>query len=483
MNICSNKREADNLHFGVLSDQFDKLRMAASTAVNGRKSRITVKGAIATVALLLTTAAANAADYDQRIDDLADSIEQKVIAWRHDIHQHPELGNREFRTSKLIADHLRKLDFDVVKDRIAPTGVVGILRGGKPGDGVVALRADFDALPVKETADVPFASTVVDDKYPGGPFPVAHACGHDTHAAMLMGAAEVLAKMRSEIPGTVMVIFQPAEEGPPLGEPFGAQAMLDAGIFRETKPDAVFGIHSTFYPLNTVGVAVGVQNGASEVFTIEINGKQTHGSMPFLGLDPMPVLAAINDGLAQIYRQIDTNDQLTISVGKIDTVGRTNIVGEKITAYGTVRTAKDSVMEDVNDRFQRIVEHAAEMHGLTASVKFEQHVPAIVHSHEWVDRMKPTAARVLGSENLWLAKPTMGYDDISVFMNAAGGGIYYLLGGQHTKFDDEGNLVAAEEGGPGPIPNHNPAYYVDDAMLKTGVRLLTYSALDSLNGS
>jgi len=422
------------------------------------------------------------AEYDARIDAAADAIEAKVIEWRHDIHQHPELSNREFRTSRLIADHLRRLGFDEVRDKIAPTGVIGILRGGRPGDRVVALRADFDALPVKETADVPFRSTAVDKTYPGGPFPVAHMCGHDTHAAMLMGAAQILAKMRAEIPGTVMVVFQPAEEGPPLGEPFGADAMLKAGVFDKVKPDAVFGIHSTFYPLGMVGAAIGVQNGASEVIKIDIEGRQTHGSMPFMGLDPLPVLAAITDGIAQIYRQIDTNEQMTISIGQINTVGRTNIIGERITAYGTVRAAADSTMENINARLERVVQSAAQMHGLTGSLTIDQHVPAVVHTAQWIERFKPTAERVAGKERLWLAQPSMGYDDVSVFMNAAGGGVYYLLGGQHTAIDKNGAVTSAQPGGPGPIPNHNPAFYIDDAMLKTGVRLHCYSALDFLHG-
>lgn len=424
---------------------------------------------------------ASAEQYDARVDKLADKYESNVIAWRHDIHQHPELSNREFRTAKLIAEHLKSLKIDVVKTDIAPTGVVGILRGGKPGDRVVALRADFDALPVKETADVPFKSTFIDKEYPGGPFPVAHACGHDTHAAMLMGAASVLADMRDEIPGTIMFIFQPAEEGPPLGEEFGADAMIKAGVFKDIKPGAVFGIHSSYYPLGHVGFATGVQNGASEVITIDIEGKQTHGSMPFMGLDPLPVLAAINNGFAQIYRQIDTNQAMTISIGKIDTVGRSNIIGQKIIATGTVRAISDAVMDDINMRLKRVVEHAAEMHGLKATLKIDQHVPTVVNKPEFVERFSGTVERVVGKDKMYTMRPTMGYDDVSVFMNAAGGGIYYILGGQNTMFDEQGNVVAAKDGG-GPVPNHNPAYYVEDSVLKTGVRLEAYSALDYLHG-
>lgn len=420
-------------------------------------------------------------NYDAHIDQLADKHEKDVIAWRHDIHQNPELSNREFRTAKLIAEHLKGLNLDEVRTDIAPTGVVGILKGGQPGDRVVALRADFDALPVKESADVPFKSTRIDEDYPGGPFPVAHACGHDTHAAMLMGAASVLAEMRDEIPGTIMFLFQPAEEGPPLGEQFGADAMVKAGVFKDLKPGATFGMHTSFFPDGYIGYAEGVQNGASEVITIDIEGKQTHGSMPFMGLDPLPVLAAINDGFAQIYRQIDTNMAMTISIGKIETVGRSNIIGERIVATGTVRAINDSVMEDINNRLQRVVENAAKMHGLTATLKIDQHVPSVVNAPEWLKRFVPTAERVVGKEKVFRMGPTMGYDDVSVFMNEVGGGIYFILGGQNTRFDEKGNVVAAD-GGPGPVPNHNPGFYANDDVLKTGVRLHAYSALDYLNG-
>lgn len=419
--------------------------------------------------------------YDTQIDQLADRYEKDVVAWRHDMHQNPELSNREFRTSKLIADHLRTLGLDEVRTGIAPTGVVGVLRGGKPGDRIVALRADFDALPVKEVADVPFKSTRVDNDYPGGPFPVAHACGHDTHAAMLMGAASVLAEMRDQIPGTILFVFQPAEEGPPLGEQFGADAMVKAGVFKDLKPGATFGMHVSFFPAGHIGYATGVQNGASEVITIDIEGKQTHGSMPFMGLDPLPVLAAIDNGFAQIYRQIDTNQAMTISIGKIETVGRSNIIGERIVATGTVRAINDAVMADINMRLKRVVEHAAQMHGLTATIEIAQHVPSVVNDPAWLKRFVPTAQRVVGNDKVFQMGPTMGYDDVSVFMHTTGGGIYFILGGQATRFDDHGNLVAAN-GGPGPIPNHNPAFYADDSVLKTGVRLHVNLALDYLNG-
>lgn len=422
-------------------------------------------------------------EHHKRIDRLADAVEQDVIGWRHDIHRHAELSNREFGTARKVAGHLASLKFDEVRTGIAPTGVVGILKGGRPGGKVIALRADMDALPVRETADVPFRSDMVDQDYPGGPFPVAHACGHDTHVAMLMGAASVLAQMRGEIPGTVMFVFQPAEEGPPPGEPFGAEAMLKAGAFGDPRPDLCFGIHISPLPAGHVAYAPGTLLAASEIIKIDIQGSQTHGSSPWTGLDPLPVLAAIDNGITQVYRQVNANEAITISVGKIDTVGRTNIIGEKITAWGTVRAVHDEVLDDVNKRLERVVTHAAQMHGLTATFGYDQHVPSVIDAPEWVERFKPTLERVAGPGKLHVISPALGYDDVSQFINACGG-IYAVLGGQNTKFEN-GKLTAADPGQPtgGLVPNHNPAFYAMDEALKTGVRLHAYAALDLLSAS
>jgi amidohydrolase len=255
--------------------------------------------------------------------------------------------------------------------------------------------------------------------------------------------------------------------------------MVKAGIFNNLKPDAVFGIHTTFHPTGSVGYATGTQNSASEVITITITGMQTHGSMPFMGRDPLPVLAAINDGFAQVHRQIDSNEPLTISIGKIDTVGRSNIIGETITASGTVRALNQQVIEDVNKRLERIVVKAAEMHGLSATIAFDQMVPPVINKEDWVQRFGPSAERVVGKDKVFDIKPSMGYDDVSVLMNKADGGMYFLVGAQNTAFK-EGQLVSA--GTPGLIPNHNPGFYANDAALETGVRLHAYVAMDFLNG-
>lgn len=422
-------------------------------------------------------------DLHAKIDQGADAVDAEVIAWRHDFHQHPELSNRETRTAGIVAEHLRSLGLEVHTE-IATTGVVGILRGGGDGDRVIALRADMDALPVEETVDVPFKSTVVDDDYPGGPFPVAHSCGHDTHTAMLMGAATVLAAMKDDLPGTVMFVFQPSEEGPPIGEPFGAQSMLDAGIFDDLRPDTCFGMHIGPLPVGTMAYAPGIQLAASEIIQITIHGKQVHGSSPFAGLDPVPVLAAIDNGFAQIYRQIDPNDAFTISIGQIDTVGRSNIIGEKITAVGTARAVRDAVLDDLNLRMARVVEHAAKMHGLTADFEVFQHVPAVVNDQAWLDRLLPSVERVAGADNVHVIRPNMGYDDVSVFLGEVGG-VYAVLGGQSVRFSADGlpeGLDPDSDTGRF-VPNHNPGFYVIDEAMKTGVRAHAHVALDFLSGA
>lgn len=427
-------------------------------------------------------AAANPALSD-RLDTLADQFEADVIDWRHDIHQNAELSNREHRTAGKVADHLRSLGMEVRTD-IAPTGVIGILRGGAPGDRVIALRADMDALPVKETVDVPYKSTQVDDDYPGGPFPVAHACGHDMHTAMLMGAASVLSSVQEDLPGTVMFVFQPGEEGPPVGEPFGAQAMIEAGAFTDPKPDACFGMHVGPMPAGHFFYGDGVGLAASEILEINIHGMQTHGSSPFMGRDPLPVLAAISNGFAQVYREIDPNLPFTISIGKIDTVGRTNIIGERITAWGTARAVSNDLLEELNTRMSRVVEHAAAMHGLTAELTVHQHVPPVVNQRSWLDRLLPSVARVTGPDNPpQVMPPTMGYDDVSAMVDAFGG-IYIFLGAQNVGVEN-GKFVPIDPDSPtgGPLPNHNPGFYALDEVLLTGVRAHAHVALDFLNGA
>jgi amidohydrolase len=416
-------------------------------------------------------------DYHDLIDQLADKVEKKVVDWRHDMHRNAELPNREFRTAKKISDHLKSLEFDEVRTEVGVTGVVGVLKGGKPGDKVVALRADFDALPVEELTDVPFKSTRVDEDYPGGPFPVSHMCGHECHAAMLMGAAEVLAEMRDQVPGQVKFLFQGAEEGPPVGEDGGAAMMIKEGALENPKPDVAFAIHTAPFPANTLYYCNGDTMAASELLKIAIKGMGVHGSTPWMGKDPLTVAAEIIVALGQVYRQVPATEAITISIGKVDDHGRFNVIGDDITLWGTVRCIHQSMMQDVNMRITRIATHVAQAHGLEAEVSFDQEVPPIYNEPEWLERFMPTLERLFGHENMRSGPPMLAYDDHSCFQIACGG-VYLFLGSQDTKWTENG-LEPVDPKKPIPF-NHNPHYYVKDEVLKTGVRMHANVVMDFL---
>ena len=418
-------------------------------------------------------------DYHTEIDRLADQVEKKMIAWRHDLHQNPELPNRETRTAKIIDDHLKSLGVDEVRTGVGVNGIVGVLKGGAPGDKVIALRADFDALPVEELADVPFKSTFVDEDYPGGPFPVSHACGHDCHASMLMGAAEVLAGMRDQIPGTVKFLFQGAEEGPPVGEDGGAAMMIKEGALETPKPDVAFAIHVTPFPTNTLYYCRGDTMAASQLLKITIKGMGVHGSTPWMGKDPLTVAAEIITAMGQIYRQVPATEAITISIGKVDDHGRFNVIGDDITLWGTVRCIHQKMMEDVDMRITRIATHVALAHGLTAEVSFDQEVPAMYNEPDWLDRFMPTMERLFDAKDIRSGPPQLAYDDHSFFQIACGG-VYLFLGGQDTKWTDTG-LEPIDPSKQIPF-NHNPHFYVNDEALKTGVRMHANVVMDFLNG-
>lgn len=413
------------------------------------------------------------------LDESVDEVNAQLIEWRRHIHKHPELPNREKNTAKLIADHLTALGLDEVRTHIAGYGVVGVLHGNQPGSRVIALRADIDALPVKEISDVDFISTFIDEDYPGGPFPVSHACGHDCHAAMLMAAASVLAKHRDQIPGTVLFVFQPAEEGAPLDEEGGALAMEKAGALSSPEPGMVFGMHVGPLPKGVVAYHIGNQYAASVVVKIVITGQQVHGSTPWLGKDPMPVVAEIISASGQLYRQVPAYNPVAISFGHIEDVGRFNIIGEHVTMMGTIRCSVESDMEKICAKLKNMAEHVALSQGCTAEVEFLQPVPALYNSEQWVQAALPTLEDVVGANHLIQIPPTLGYDDISVFIKRHGG-LYVTLGVQDTTFNGS-NLVAAEAGR-GLWYNHSPRFYADDETLSTGVRLHVHIAADYLFG-
>ncbi len=414
------------------------------------------------------------------IDRRAAAAEAQVVAWRHHLHQHPELSNREAGTAELIAGRLTALGLDEVRTGISGHGVVGVLRGGRPGERVVALRADIDALPVREDSGEPFASTVVDEDYPGGPFPVAHACGHDGHTAMLLGAATVLAGVREELPGTVLFVFQPAEEGAPVGEESGAKEMLAQGACDDPRPTMAFGMHLAPLPTGYVGYRVGNQFGASCVIRIALTGEQVHGSTPWLGVDPVPAAGAIMVGVGQLYRQVSAFDPVTVTIGHVEDVGRFNIVPGTVTLWGTIRCAVEEDMGEVQGRLTVLAEQSAAAYGCTAAVEYLQDVPAVHNRKEWIDAVLPTFERVVGADRLFESTPTLGYDDVSEFVNEYGG-VYVMLGAQDGTLDGAGRPVPVP-GGRGLVPNHSPKFYLEDAALVTGVRLHCHVAVDHLNG-
>ncbi|MEV0247726.1 amidohydrolase [Nocardia sp. NPDC050712] len=415
------------------------------------------------------------------LDKRAAAVAEQVVGWRRHLHQNPELSNREEATGALIADHLRSLGVDEVRTGIAGHGVVGVLRGSRSGDKVIALRADIDALPVPDLCGVDFASEVVDQDYPGGPFPVSHACGHDCHTAMLLGAATVLAGVRENLPGTVLFVFQPAEEGPPVDEKGGAAQMLAEGALDDPVPSMAFGFHVTPYPKGYIGYRVGNQFGASCLVKIVVTGRQVHGSTPWMGVDPMPPAGAILTGIGQLYRQLNAFDPVTVSIGHIEDVGRFNIIGQTVTLWGTIRCAVESDMPEVQRRLDTLATNTAAAYNCSATVDFLQDVPAVHNLPQWVEAGLPTFRRVAGADQVLETAATLGYDDVSEFVNKYGG-LYVTLGVQDARIGAQG-MPEPVPGGRGMVMNHNPHFYADDDTLVTGVRLHSHVAYDHLSGT
>jgi amidohydrolase len=429
-----------------------KLLLAASAAV-----------AVSTAAPALAQAPA-ATSYDAAVFAKAKALQPKVIAWRRDIHEHPELGNREVRTSKLVADHLRKLGFEV-KTGVAKTGVVGVLKGGKPGK-VVALRADMDALPVAEQTGLPFASKVTAD-YNGQTVPVMHACGHDAHVAILMGAAEVLASMKDQLPGTVVLIFQPAEEGAPAGEEGGAKLMVQEGVLQSPKVDAVFGLHVFPGPVGALVWRPGPMMAASDRYEIHLKGPQTHGAQPWSGIDMASLTADIVTAFNQIAaRQVNVAKSPTVlTVGTIHGGMRYNIIPEDLDMAGTLRTFDPEMRKDVMARAEKAVASISERYGAKATFKWGTPNPVTNNDRDLSARMKPTLARV--------AKDGAVRDDIDYITGAEDFSYYQLK--------VPGMFYHLGIGNP-PGVNHSPFFNVDEAALEVGVRAQVLTALDFLNG-
>jgi len=410
------------------------------------------------------TVTALQADLDRRVP----GVMSKVVAWRRDIHEHPELSNRELRTSKLVADHLKSLGIEV-RTGVAHTGVVGVLRGGRPGP-VVALRADMDALPVTEQVNLPFASKVkatYNDQEVG----VMHACGHDNHVAILMGVAEVLAGMKAQIPGTVKFIFQPAEEGPPAGEDGGAALMVKEGALASPKPDAIFGLHVMPFAVGTIAYRPLGALAAADWLRIVVRGKQTHGAIPWGGIDPIVVASQIVLGLQTIpSRQTDvTVGPAVVTIGAFQGGLRENIIPDSVVLRGTIRTFDATMQQDIHARVKRTAEMIAASAGATASVEIRSPYPVTYNDPALTERMLPTLRRTSNGK-VQLIAPVMASEDFSEFQKVVPG-LFVFLGivpdGQDPK------KVAA---------NHSPLFFADEAALPVGVRTMASLALDFLAG-
>ena len=399
-----------------------------------------------------------------RIDAAAAQVNERVVTWRRDIHEHPELGNREFRTAELVAEHLRSLGLEV-RTGIAHTGVVGILRGGRPGP-FVALRADMDGLPVTEMVDLPFASKVRTE-YNGQEVGVMHACGHDNHVAILMGTAAVLAGMRGELPGDVMFIFQPAEEGAPEGEEGGAELMLAEGLFAERKPDAVFGLHVMPQTVGTIHYRAGGAMAASDSWRMTVRGKQTHGAYPWGGVDPIVTAAQIVVGLQTVVsRQSDlTKAPAVVTVGQVNGGLRSNIIPDSVVMVGTIRTLDPDMRTDVHERVRRTAEHIAASQGATVETQINLGYPVTVNDPDLTAWALPTLERVAPGKVV-NAPPTLGAEDFSYFAEQTPG-LFVFLG--VTPEGQDPTTAAA---------NHSPLFFADEGALPLGVRTLSHLTVD-----
>jgi amidohydrolase len=407
----------------------------------------------------------------QRLDAAAQSVLAKVVVCRRELHERPELGNFEVQTSKYLADRLTALGYDV-KAGVAKTGVVGVLRGGKPGP-VVALRADMDALPVTEETGLPFASKAR-GQYNGQEVGVMHACGHDFHMSMLLGAAEVLAGMKADLPGTVKIIFQPAEEGAPNGEAGGAERMIAEGVLDAPKVDAIFGLHVGITPLEAGSITFRPKGlmAASDTYSITVKGRQTHGAMPWAGVDPIVVASQIVLGLQTVVsRQIDlTTAPAVITVGTIQGGTRHNIVPDQVRMTGTIRTFDPEMRTQILERVKRTVESIAAASGATAEFKRDEGYPVTWNDAALTERMTPTLKRVAAATFNPNAQPTTTAEDFS-FYGQKVPALYFFLG-VSSKGSDPAVWAA----------NHSPRFSPDEAALITGVRALASLAVDYLAG-
>ena len=400
------------------------------------------------------------------VDQKAASLESKVIAWRRDFHQNPEIGNREFKTAEKIAAHLRSLGIEV-QTGVAKTGVVGILKGGKPGP-VVALRADMDGLPVKERVNIPFASKV-EGEYNGQPVGVMHACGHDSHIAILMGTAEILASLKSELNGTVKFIFQPAEEGAPEGEEGGAALMVKEGVLENPKVDVIFGLHiSADTEVGKINYRPKGAMASSDWFKIKIKGKQSHGASPWQSVDPIVTASQIILGLQTIIsRNVDlTESAAVVSVGRITSGVRSNIIPEELEMAGTIRTLDKKVQEMIHSRLKQITTNIAESAGATADVSITKQTLITYNDPTLTEKMVPTLEAVAGKNNVILTPAATGAEDFSYYQDKIPG-LFFFIGGM-----PKGKNPAET------ASHHTPDFYIDESGFVLGMKAMSNLTID-----
>ena len=402
------------------------------------------------------------------IDAAVAQIEPSLLMWRRDLHQRPELGNREFRTAGIVANHLEELGLEV-QTKVAHTGVVGLLKGALPGP-VVALRADMDGLPVEERVDLPFASKVR-AQWNGEEVGVMHACGHDAHVAILMAVASVLAGLRYRLKGSVKFIFQPAEELPPEGEEGGAKVMIEQGALENPVPQAIFGLHVTSrLPTGVIGYRSGPTMASADRFRISVTGRQTHGAMPWLGVDPIVTAAQVVLGLQTIVsRQVDiTQEPAVVTVGAIKGGNRENIIPESVEMIGTIRTFDEGMRDDIHARVKETAESIAKAGRAGCEVCIRKDYPVTVNDAQLTEAMLPTLERVAGADRVVMTPKITGSEDFSFFQHVVPG-LFFFVG-----------VTPAGQDPRSAAPNHSPLFRIDEAGLALGVRALAQLACDFL---
>lgn len=399
------------------------------------------------------------------IDKKIDEMEMKTIEWRRYFHEHPELSNHEFETSKIIAKHLTDLGMEV-HTGIAKTGVTGLLKGGKPGP-VIALRADMDALPVTEKVDLPFASRVT-SVYNGRETGVMHACGHDAHMAILMATAEVLSSVKEELPGTIKFIFQPAEEGADEPGVWGAERMIQEGVLQDPAPEVIFGLHVGPGRVGSITYNPNAMMASVDNFKIIVRGRGTHGSRPWSGIDPIVVGSAIVMNLQTIVsRDVPISEgAAVVTVGSFHGGNRNNIIPDNVEMLGTIRTHNPETKKIIHKRIKEIVEKTAESLGASASVELQILYPVTVNDASICDMMLPTLKRVAGNNGVSVINPVMGAEDFSFYLNEIPGMFFFLGTGPEGVPEEEIEY------------NHSPRFVIDERGLKTGVRAFSYLVLD-----